>query len=182
MKFIFVGFSNSGKTTLGKQLARKYDLKRMDILDYAEPYIEEYIKKYGSGNFSFKKIHQSLVRKIKLGKIDFDIFETAVDDPEEEKFLEKIIETLKQTDSEIVLVFCRCSWSTALTRDWSRNDSDQVSLSILEKERPYNCDYFFNLSRKLDIAFFSILTEKITPQESFEGLITVLELAGIEIE
>lgn len=193
MKFIFVGPSNSGKTTLSQQLAEKYNLVRREIIsdfysivnengpvDISENHPMDIEKRWLERGRSVAEMQQKIVEtlswknKFNILEGNFDILELNSDE-----YSSQIIAALKQTDPEIILVFCRCSWPAVLERNYLRNP--RVPDKLLFKQSLYDEKYFIVLSRKLNISFFSISTEKRTAEESFKGLITVLELAGIEI-
>ena len=192
MKFIFVGPSNSGKTTLSQKLAEKYDLVRREIIsdfysivdengpaDISENHPMDIEKQWLERGRSVAEMRQKIIEtlnwknKFNIEEGNFDILELNSDE-----YSSQIIGVLKQIDSEIVLIFCRCSWPTILER---RKTSTATADKLLYKQALYNENYFIALSRKLNIGFFSVSTENRTAEESFQDLIAVLELAGIEI-
>ena len=68
MRIYLLGFMASGKSTLGKQVAKKINARFIDLDDFVEEHVGQSIADFFAekGEFEFRKIESELLRKLPL--------------------------------------------------------------------------------------------------------------------
>ena len=166
-KYIIIGNSRSGKSTVGKTLAESFNGTFLDVVDY----VLRFIKKNNLIQSEFgadllKGPYEDLCRDLAKGK-KWDVLEIASDYPEE--FLPKIISTTKFPTK---LIFCNCPLDVCLKRN--KKCKRVVPVETIKNQNKHDESYYRDLAKNLKIQLI-VLDSTQPPAKVFQNLLYQLK-------
>lgn len=166
-KYIFIGTSRCGKSTVGKNLAESLNGTFLDVVDYVLRFIKKnnLIQSEFGGDL-LKGPYEDLCHDLTKGK-KWDVLEIASDYPEE--FLPKIIST---TEIPVKLIFCNCPLDVCLKRN--EKCKRVVPVETIKSQNKYDESYYRDLVENLRIQLI-VLDSTQPPAKVFRNLLYQLK-------
>lgn len=145
-KYLIIGTSRSGKSTVAKNLLKQNGGTFLNIVDYVYDYIKREGIAQSETDFNLLKVpYEDLCRDLNMGK-DWDILEVASDFPG--IYVPKIVST---TTSPVKLIFCQCPVEICLKRN--RQEERIVPEEIIKNQNKYDENFYRKLTTDLGIEF-----------------------------
>lgn len=148
LRFLIIGTSRSGKTTLARKLLQKNGGIFLDIVDYVNAFLKRANVSQQETDIDLLRIpYEELCRDLENGR-DWDILELASDFPEE--YLPRIVAS---SNIPIKLVFCPCPLGECLRRN--RAEDRLVPEGLIRHQDRFGEDFYRSFASKLGIGFIS---------------------------
>ena len=152
-KYIIIGNSRSGKSTLAKKLLNELNGNYIDIIDYVISFIKENHISPKETRIELLKIpYEKLCNDLKKDN-NWTILEIASDFPGE--FLPTIINT---TNPKPTVIFCDCPYEVCVTRN--AVTQRKVPVELITHQSQYNREYYEDICAKLDVKLIVLDTTK----------------------
>lgn len=143
-KYIFIGTSRSGKSTIGKRLAGWLNGTFLDVVDYVLRFIKrKNLVQSKFGTNLLRGPYEDLCHDLAKGK-KWDVLEVASDYPEE--FLPKIFSV---SPPSTILIFCDCPPEVCLARN--TKNKRVVPKSVILNQSKYDESYYKGLAHHLGV-------------------------------